>query len=53
MGRYVQAPIDPAPDRLLLVVAFVVCAALGPMIVIGVPVEVAAAVAALVITVSA
>ncbi len=32
--------------------AFVVCATLGPMIVIGVPVEVAAAIAALVITVT-
>lgn len=51
-GRYESSPVDPAPDRSLLIVAFVVCAALGPMIVAGVPVEVAAVIAAVVITVT-
>lgn len=51
-GRYVRSPLDPAPDRMLLIVAFAVCAALGPMIVAGLRVEVAAVNAALVITVT-
>jgi arsenical pump membrane protein len=50
-GRYERSQVDPAPDRPLLIVAFAVCAALGPMLLAGVRVEAAAVIAALVITV--
>lgn len=48
-GRYRRPPLEPAPDRPLLIIAFAVAAALGPVIIAGVPVEVAAVVAACVV----
>jgi arsenical pump membrane protein len=48
-GRYVRPVADPAGDRLLLVLATVVCALLGPAFLVGVNVTLASAVAAAVL----
>ncbi|MET0694797.1 MAG: SLC13 family permease [Propionibacteriaceae bacterium] len=48
-GRYVLEPAEPADDRVLLVVATVVCALLGPAFLFGVDVFLASAVAALIL----
>ena len=51
-GSYRQVPIHPSPDRLLLVIAMIVCALLGPAFAAGVDVTLGSAVAALILTVS-
>jgi arsenical pump membrane protein len=48
-GRFDRPPHEEVPDRVLLVVATVVCALLGPAFLVGVDVTVAAAVAAAVL----
>lgn len=49
--RYGRTPVDHPPDRALLVVAFAVCAAIGPATLLGVRVEIAAVLGAIVIVV--
>ncbi len=48
-GRYRRAPVEPAPHRGLLIVAMIVCAALGPAFLLGVNVFAASAGAAVVL----
>jgi Na+/H+ antiporter NhaD/arsenite permease-like protein len=51
-GSYRQVPIHPSPDRLLLVIAMIVCGLLGPAFAAGIDVTLGSAVAALILTVS-
>lgn len=48
-GRYARPPGQPVPDRVLLVIASVVCGLLGPAFLLGVDVTVASAIAAAVL----
>lgn len=51
-GRYQPSAPQPTPDRPLLILATVVCALLGPAFLLGVPVVVPAAVAAVILVVA-
>ena len=51
-GRYQQPAPEPVRDRVLLGIALVVCALLGPAFVVGLPVVVPAAVAAAILVVT-
>ncbi len=51
-GRYVRPPLHRIPDRPLLVVAFLVCAAIGPAVIAGAPVYAVAAAGAAVLLIA-